>query len=100
MGNNENKKIICRCNDVTEEEVIKAIDKGYKDIESLKRYLHIGMGPCQGRVCISLVQSILAKKTNKRIEEIGLPVTRPPIIPVLFKVLLSAVDMEEVKNEK
>ncbi|OYT55279.1 MAG: hypothetical protein B6U76_06510 [Desulfurococcales archaeon ex4484_217_2] len=30
-------RIVCRCNDVTEEEIIKAIKAGFNDIESLKR---------------------------------------------------------------
>ncbi len=95
MSNNAKSKIICRCNDVTEEDLIRAIDAGYKDIESLKRYLHLGMGPCQGRVCISLAQPILAKKTKKSFQEIGLPVTRPPIIPIPLKVLSDPVEVNE-----
>jgi NAD(P)H-nitrite reductase large subunit len=51
--------IVCRCEDITEEDVIKAIEEGYTDIEELRKKLRIGMGPCQGRVCIQLVAKIL-----------------------------------------
>ncbi|RLG86368.1 MAG: (2Fe-2S)-binding protein, partial [Thermoprotei archaeon] len=47
--------IICRCEDITLDDVEKAIENGYTDLESLKRVLRIGMGPCQGRTCIPLL---------------------------------------------
>ena len=53
------KTIICRCEDITEEEVLAAIKEGYTDLEELRKKLRIGMGPCQGRVCIPLVIKIL-----------------------------------------
>ena len=74
--------IVCRCEDITVEEVEKAIDEGYTDIEELRKKLRIGMGPCQGRVCIQLVIKILEKKTGKKIKPENLPTSRPPIIPV------------------
>ena len=42
------KTIICRCEDVTEEDVLQAIDEGFEDIEELRKRLRLGMGPCQG----------------------------------------------------
>ena len=88
------KAIVCRCEDLTEEDVIKAIDEGYTDIEELRKKLRIGMGPCQGRVCIQLVIKILEKKTGKKVSKIPLPTSRPPIVPVSFGTLASG------KNEK
>ena len=81
--------IICRCEDITEEDVINAIDQGYTDIEELRKKLRIGMGPCQGRVCISLVAKILEKKTGKKVSNIHLPTSRPPEIPVSLGTLAS-----------
>lgn len=78
--------IICRCEDIDEEEVIKAIDEGCTDLEELRKKLRIGMGPCQGRICIPLVIEILEKKTGKKI---SLPTSRPPIIPVSLGTLAS-----------
>jgi len=74
--------IICRCEDITEEEVIDAIHQGYTDLEELRRKLRIGMGPCQGRVCIPLVKKILERETGKRVPEESFPTSRPPLIPV------------------
>jgi len=76
------RSIVCRCEDISEEDVVQAIDEGYIDIEELRKKLRIGMGPCQGRVCIQLVARILEKKTGKKVSTIPLPTVRPPLVPV------------------
>ena len=43
------KKTYCRCEDITEEDILKAIDEGFDDIESLKRYSGFSTGPCEGK---------------------------------------------------
>jgi NAD(P)H-nitrite reductase large subunit len=83
------KAIVCRCEDISEEDVINAIDAGYTDLEELRRFLRIGMGPCQGRVCIQLVIKILEKKTGKKVKKNHLPTSRPPIIPVSLGTMSS-----------
>jgi hypothetical protein len=40
------------------------------------------MGPCQGRVCGSLVAQIAAKESGRTVEELGIDTPRPPIKPV------------------
>ena len=84
--------IVCRCEDITEEEVINAIEEGYTDLEELRKKLRIGMGPCQGRVCIQMVIKILEKKTKRKASKISLPTSRPPIIPVPLGTLASDKD--------
>ncbi len=74
--------IICRCNDVTEEEIVRLIREGHDNLEEIKRILRIGMGPCQGRTCIPLVIRIIARETGKPIDQIAPPTSRPPIVPV------------------
>ncbi|HDD31116.1 MAG TPA: (2Fe-2S)-binding protein [Thermococcus litoralis] len=91
----EKKKIIiCRCNDVTLEEIEALIDQGITDIEMIKRLLRIGMGPCQGRTCLPMVISIIARKTGKSPDEIKLPATRIPIRPVPAGVLVGEMNEE------
>ena len=82
----KNKAIVCRCEDITLEDVEKAIDEGYTDLEELRKKLRIGMGPCQGRVCIQIIMKILEKKTGKKV---NLPTSRPPIVPVSLGTLAS-----------
>lgn len=86
------KVIICRCNDVTVEEIEALIDSGVTDIEEIKRLLRIGMGPCQGRTCIPLVMAILARRTGKTPDEIPLPRARVPIRPVRVEVIVGGAD--------
>jgi NAD(P)H-nitrite reductase large subunit len=83
------KAIICRCEDLTLEDVEKAIDEGYTDLEELRKKLRIGMGPCQGRVCIQIVMKILERKTGKKVKKASLTKTRPPIVPVSLGTLAS-----------
>ena len=84
--------IVCRCEDITKEEVINAIEEGYTDLEELRKKLRIGMGPCQGRVCIQMVIKILEKKTKRKVSKISLPTSRPPIVPVPLGTLASDKD--------
>ena len=90
-------RIVCRCEDVTYDEVIKAIREGYTDIESLKRRLNIGMGPCRGRICVPIVIKILARELGKKPEEIGYPRERPPITPLPLGIFASG-DNDEKKG--
>lgn len=94
MSSKQDKKniIICRCQDITLEEVEKAIDSGITHPEQLKRFLHIGMGPCQGRTCGQLVNHILARKTGKSPADIKGTSTRPPLNSIPIKELLENKD--------
>ena len=86
------RSIVCRCEDISEEDVIQAIEEGYTDIEELRKKLRIGMGPCQGRVCIQLVTRILEMKTGRKISKTWLPTVRPPLVPVSLGTLASEND--------
>ena len=81
--------IICRCEDLTEKEIVDAIKEGYTTLEELKRKLRLGMGPCQGRTCIPLVMRLLAKHTGVPLCEMEIPVTHPPVVPVPLGILAS-----------
>jgi NAD(P)H-nitrite reductase large subunit len=81
------KKIVCICQDITEEEIIDSIKQGYNDIESLKRYTGAVTGPCQGKACLAHVISILARELDKSPEEVGMSTQRPPVKPIPFRVL-------------
>ena len=80
--------IICRCEDVSQSDIEKAIDMGFDEFEELKRYLRIGMGPCQGRTCIPLIRNVLARKKGVTVEEIDIPTCRPPDSLLSFESIL------------
>lgn len=59
-------KIICRCETVTEGEIINAIRRplGAKTIDGVKRRTRAGMGRCQSGFCLTRVVDILARELN------------------------------------
>ncbi|MDH5684044.1 MAG: (2Fe-2S)-binding protein [candidate division WOR-3 bacterium] len=79
--------IICRCEEVTEQEILQTIRQGYHSLEELKRILRCGMGHCQGRTCLSIIARMIARETNTPVEQIKLPTSRPPLKPISLSVL-------------
>lgn len=67
-------KIICRCEEVSEGEIIDAIHRncGATTVKGLKKRLRTGFGKCQGGFCQSLILKILARELNKDMKDITL----------------------------
>ncbi|MCD7774482.1 MAG: NAD(P)/FAD-dependent oxidoreductase [Clostridiales bacterium] len=65
-------RIVCRCETVTEGEILDAIHApaGARDVDGVKRRTRAGMGRCQGGFCGSKVVEILARELNCEINEI------------------------------
>ena len=63
-------RVICRCETITEGEIVDAIHRpcGARTIDGVKRRTRAGMGRCQGGFCGPRVTQILAR-------ELGIPVT-------------------------
>ncbi len=57
-------RIICRCETITEGEILDAIHApvGARDVDGVKRRTRAGMGRCQGGFCGSKVVEILSKE--------------------------------------
>jgi len=82
----EKATIICRCNDVTLEDINKAIEAGIDDFELLRKYLKIGFGPCQGRGCLLIAARIFARRMSKSLGDVLVNYSvRPPITPIPAK---------------
>lgn len=64
--------IICRCEMVTEGEIIDAIRRplGAKSLDGVKRRTRAGMGRCQAGFCSPRVMEILARELDIPVEEI------------------------------
>jgi bacterioferritin-associated ferredoxin len=79
--------IICRCEDVTLEQIRSLIQAGFDTLEEIKRMARCGMGSCQGRTCTRLITHEIARLTGREVGEL-IPFThRPPVIPVSIKTL-------------
>ncbi|MBR4858512.1 MAG: NAD(P)/FAD-dependent oxidoreductase [Clostridia bacterium] len=65
-------RIICRCETITEGEILDAINApaGARDVDGVKRRTRAGMGRCQGGFCGSKVVELLARELGVEINEI------------------------------
>lgn len=79
---NDKKTIVCRCEDISMEEIRELIKKGYKSVDEIKRISRCGMGPCQSRTCRDTVLREIAKAEGKDISELKVSTFRPPVKPI------------------
>ncbi|HEY3314103.1 MAG TPA: (2Fe-2S)-binding protein [Bacillota bacterium] len=82
--------IICRCEDITLDEVRGLIARGYKTPDEIKRLSRCGMGQCQGRTCRLLLLQEIAAATGGQIEDIPMSTFRPPTKPIKLGLLAKA----------
>ena len=57
-------QIICRCEQISEGEIIEAIRRGARSLDGVKRRVRAGMGRCQGGFCAPRVMEILQRELN------------------------------------
>lgn len=62
--------IICRCETISEGEIVEAIRRGARSLDGVKRRVRAGMGRCQGGFCSPKVMDILHRELNIPIEEL------------------------------
>jgi len=91
MGERKNEPaIVCRCMDVTYEEMVKAFEimrelLGTADVDTYRRISSATTGYCQGRACMQHLQRILFSKSREKGLEASaeklIPKRRPPLQP-------------------
>jgi thioredoxin reductase/bacterioferritin-associated ferredoxin len=74
--------ILCRCEEITQAEVRRALALGADSTNEVKLVTRCGMGDCQGRMCSHLIANLVARETGRSVSEVGLLPPRPPIFPV------------------
>jgi bacterioferritin-associated ferredoxin len=84
--------IICRCEDLTLDDIRAAIQSGLTTVDEIKRLTRCGMGPCQGKTCDALVATEVARATGVPVGEVPLPTVRPPTKPVKLGAFLEDGD--------
>ena len=88
---NSQKRIVCYCEDVLEKDLVQAIGEGFRDIQILKRYSTVTMGPCQGKMCSAAAINICATNIGCTIGDVGTTTARPPIEPVSLGILAGSI---------
>jgi glycerol-3-phosphate dehydrogenase len=63
-------EIVCRCENVTEAEVVEAIRRGSDTLDGIKFRTRAGMGRCQGGYCAIKVMRIINRETGIPFEKI------------------------------
>lgn len=82
-----NRTMICRCSDITLEEVRDLIKQGYQTIDEIKRISRLGMGPCGGKTCTPLIMAEIARARGISPAEVEMPTFRPPTKNIKLELL-------------
>jgi len=83
---NPDERIVCRCEEITYDEIRSAIAQGARDVDAVKRMTRAGMGLCQGKSCARLVSQILSAQLGIGIEQVPQATPRMPVRPVAASV--------------
>lgn len=86
--------IICRCEDVSLQDIHNCLDEGYTTFEDIKRILRVGMGACQGNTCGLLVQREIAKYLGKPLNKVKVHKIRPLTTGVKLGSIVEATKHE------
>lgn len=73
--------------DLQVKDLQNAVKDGYREIELVKRFTTVGMGPSQGRHSAFATARVVADATGRTIGEVGITTARPPVGPETLGVL-------------
>lgn len=68
-------------------DIQNTIADGYRELELVKRFSTVGMGPSQGRHAAVATARIVAKETKRTVSEVGVTTARPPVTAEKIAVL-------------
>ena len=80
----ENEMIICRCEEVSYEELVTTADKYKCSARELKLRTRAGMGYCGGRSCRTMVDQIAVTSVKDQNRTSVSLKYQPPIRPISF----------------
>jgi sarcosine oxidase subunit alpha len=84
---NESRSFVDLFRDGTVLGVERAVGAGIRHIEHVKRYTVIGTGVEQGRSAKTNAAALTARLTERPLVEVGTSGSRPPVEPLLFRLL-------------
>jgi glycerol-3-phosphate dehydrogenase len=80
--------VVCRCETITEGEIVEAIKRGARTVAGIRYRTRAGMGRCQGGFCSPRVVNILARELKVPVTQIMESGPDSPIVPFEAKELL------------
>jgi bacterioferritin-associated ferredoxin len=87
--------IICRCEEVTREEIEESVSLGDASLSAVKKRTRAGMGYCQGKTCKRLVAALIREGAGIPIEDLLPGSIRMPVGAVSLEQLAAAEGAEE-----
>ncbi|NQW15934.1 MAG: (2Fe-2S)-binding protein [Chloroflexi bacterium] len=81
------KTFVCFCEDVSTKDIAVAVEEGFGDVQTLKRYTTSTMGPCQGKMCHKAFVEVAALNLGLSVKDAGATTSRPPAQPVALGTL-------------
>ncbi|MBM85259.1 MAG: hypothetical protein CMM47_04475 [Rhodospirillaceae bacterium] len=84
----------CRCEEVSVGSVLSALDNGCVSTGEVKRRTRLGMGRCQGRYCVPVLQHIMANRAGTTVDSNSGFAPRVPVKPVAIEDLLRSMSNE------
>ncbi|XYD11465.1 NAD(P)/FAD-dependent oxidoreductase [Methylobacterium sp. NMS12] len=82
--------IVCRCEEITARQIRGAARRGAAGPNQVKAFLRAGMGPCQGRICGTIVAGLIAETRGATMEQVGALRPRAPFKPMTVGELANA----------
>jgi sarcosine oxidase subunit alpha len=67
--------------DLQAKDIVNATRLGYRDVQLVKRFSTVGMGPSQGRHSALPTARLVASSTSRTVTETGVTTARPPFVP-------------------
>ncbi len=67
--------------DLQAKDIVDATRLGYRDVQLVKRFSTVGMGPSQGRHSALPTARLIAQATERSVSETGVTTARPPFAP-------------------
>jgi NAD(P)H-nitrite reductase large subunit len=95
MSDSKESCLVCRCEELTEDEIRQAIREGCTTLTAIKRRTRAGMGLCQGRTCQRLILAILAQETGQDVAELVPDTSRFPVRPIRAELVGDLRDGED-----
>lgn len=83
----DRETIVCRCEEVTVDQIKKALESGLLNPNQVKAQTRCGMGPCQGRMCGLPLSEIIADYGKVNIADLDYFRIRPPVKPITLEQL-------------
>lgn len=79
--------VVCRCETITEGEIVEAIRRGARTLDGIKYRTRAGMGRCQGGFCTPRVLNIMARELNVPVTELTKKSRNSILLPYQTKQL-------------